>query len=484
VTGNTFAPASGGPGAIALTVGDPGSVDPGETSLAFTGNVASTAGATISVPSATINGAALVDGSLPLAAAGLPALGGLRLVNDTGASATDGVTSDGRLRFDPIPGASRHEYQVGSGAFVSLGTATSFLPAGLAAGRNTVVVRAVDAAGNPGVSASITFTLQTAPPVVNPPALDPASDTGQSQTDRITGTKKPVFNVAGAAADQIQLYRNGVLIASRTGPGAIQDPGVSKDGAYSYTLVRTGLAGGRSTSAATVVTIDTTPPPAVAGLTSVTGGKVQFRATQSGVVYAYRVGSTGAYVPLGTATSFTPAALAVGRNVVSVHAVDVAGNVGPDATVVLTVAPPAITGTWIGQDGSDYVGPRSTPGPDGVQDIHVTLGNLRPDHAITALTVTGYGGGIWDYNVPSNNWRAAVVRAAGATTANVYIQPSQVETGRRFDVRVTYDDGVTSTVSITGKTASPLLRVGASKPSVVAVPSVRPISAGWSWWYR
>jgi hypothetical protein len=260
---------------------------------------------------------------------------------------------------------------------------------------------------------------------------------------------------------------------------------VSGDGSYSYTLVRTDPAGGRSTSAATVVTIDTAPPPAVAGLTALTGGKVQFRATQSGVVYEYRVGATGAYVPLGTATSFTPAALAVGPNVVSVHAVDVAGNVGPDATVVLTVAPLAITGTWIGQDGSDYVGPRSTPGPDGIQDIHLTLGNLRPDHAITALTVTGYGGGIWDYNVPSNNWRAAVVRAAGATKADVYIQPYRVETGRRFDVRVTYDDGVTSSVSIMGKTASPTLRVVASKPSVVVVPSVRAISAGWwSWWFR
>ncbi len=266
-----------------------------------------------------------------------------------------------------------------------------------------------------GPAATITFVLSTAPPVADPPVLAPASDTGRSTSDRITAVKQPVFNVTGAATDLIQLLRNGKLIASRTGPGPLQDPGVSTGGSYSYTLTRTSLAGPTSTSKPTVVTIDTTPPAAVGGLTALTNGKVQFRATQSTDVYEYRVGTSGPYQPLGNATSFTPTGLVVGRNQVYVHAVDLAGNIGPNATVVITVAQPApVTASWIGQDGAITSGrvrrPVATapghphrhrqpaPGPrHRVADHQCLRGRPR------------------DYNVPSSrNWSAAVVRTASA----------------------------------------------------------------------
>ncbi len=493
VSGNVFAPSTGtASGPAAAVLGDPLSIDPDESAVTFVGNSAAGPSATVSVPSANVNGTATVDGQLILSAltspAPLPLLAptSLRLVHDTGRSATDNVTSDGHLQFDPVLGAAGYEYQVGgTGAFRPLGTATSFLPAGLAAGTNTLAVRAVDAAGTRGPVATISFVLSTAPPVADPPVLDPASDTGRSNSDRITAVKQPVFNVTGAATDLIQLFRGGKLIASRTGPGPLQDPGVSAGGSYSYTLTRTSLAGPTSTSRATVVTIDTTPPAAVGGLTVLSNGKVQFRATQSTDVYEYRVGTSGPYQSLGNATSFTPAGLVVGRNQVYVHAVDLAGNVGPNATVVITVAPPApVTASWLGQDGADYVGPRATPGGDGIQDVHIVMGNLRPDHAIASLTISAIGGGLWDYNVPSSrNWSAALVRTPGATTANVYIQPYQRETGRKFTIRLTYDDGTTTTVTFTGGEANPTLRV-TPVPTVKKPASVLPRTITSILWWR
>src|SRR4051812_6453412 len=99
------------------------------------------------------------------------------------------------------------------------------------------------------------------------------------------------------------------------------------------------------------------------------------------------------------------------------------------------------TASWIGQDGHDLVGPYSTPGPDDVQDIHIALANLLADRTIVQANITGYLGGQWMYNGPANGpWAAALVRTSGATTADLYIDPFQVETGQYFFINLKYDD--------------------------------------------
>src|SRR4051812_647808 len=83
--------------------------------------------------------------------------------------------------------------------------------------------------------------------------------------------------------------------------------------------------------------------------------------------------------------------------------------------------------TWIGQDGHDLVGPSSIPGPDQVQDLHFALSGLPTDRAIVRVNITGFKGGQWMYNGPGGTWAAALVRAPGATTGDLYIEPYQVE---------------------------------------------------------
>src|SRR5262249_47035867 len=110
---------------------------------------------------------------------------------------------------------------------------------------------------------SLTITvIVTPPPVPGAPDLLATSDSGRSNTDDVTFATAPVFNVAPAVAtDTVQLLRNGVVVATRTGPGQVTDPGPVADGTYSYTARQAALAGNLTPqSPALWVTIDTTPP--------------------------------------------------------------------------------------------------------------------------------------------------------------------------------------------------------------------------------
>src|SRR5690242_17720585 len=107
---------------------------------------------------------------------------------------------------------------------------------------------------------------------------------------------------------------------------------------------------------------------------------------------------------------------------------------------------------WIGQDGHDLAGPSSTLAPDNVQDIHVALSGLPTNHAIAKVDITGYGGGEWWVNGPYGPWAGALVRSPGASTADLYLDPYQVETGRTFFITLTYDDSTTVNFSFVGGT--------------------------------
>jgi len=103
----------------------------------------------------------------------------IQLVSDTGASPTDGITSNDALSGTADPNAV---VKLTLGA-QTLGTATanasgvwSFTPAGLANGQYTIVASETNSAGNTG-TASLSFTLDTTIPVVT---SDTVSGTGIS----------------------------------------------------------------------------------------------------------------------------------------------------------------------------------------------------------------------------------------------------------------------------------------------------------------
>src|SRR5262249_58690996 len=55
--------------------------------------------------------------------------------------------------------------------------------------------------------------------------------------------------------------------------------------------------------------------------------------------------------------------------------------------------------------------------------------------------------------------KAALVGSPGATTADLYLEPSRVESGRPFSITLRFDDGQTVEFSVSGGKADPNLRM-------------------------
>src|SRR5262249_22692158 len=98
----------------------------------------------------------------------------------------------------------------------------------------------------------------------------------------------------------------------------------------------------------------------------------------------------------------------------------------------------APAGFWLGQDGHDVAGGAS-PGPNDVKDIRTALGGRRAGGAVASGTVRPLGGGEWLINGPPGPFRAELVREPGASTAELFLEPYQAETGRPFAIALTFD---------------------------------------------
>jgi hypothetical protein len=207
--------------------------------------------------------------------------------------------------------------------------------------------------------------------------------------------------------------------------------------------------------------IDTDGIAPADGVTST--GRVTFSPVVGAASYEYRLGTSSTYQSIGTQTTFVPTGLVAGANALAVRAVDAQGQRGSDATMTIIFIPaPPTAGFWLGQDGHDLVGPSPVAAPDGIQDIHIAVAGLPASRTITSIVVKGLGSGDWEYNGPTGTWKAALVRTPGFTTAGIFIQPYQVETGRPFNIRMTFDDGSIAGFWIKGGSADPTLHMPAS----------------------
>ena len=121
------------------------------------------------------------------------------------------------------------------------------------------------------------------------------------------------------------------------------------------------------------------------------------------------------------------------------------------------------SGRWLGQDGRDFVGPGSAPAPSDVQDIHIALVGLPRGLAVASARITALGGGEWVFKGPFGPWAAHVENDPASGRADLFLEPSQAETGRPFHVVLRFEDGRTAEVNVAGGRADPNLRMpGAS----------------------
>ncbi len=82
----------------------------------------------------------------------------------------------------------------------------------------------------------------------------------------------------------------------------------------------------------------------------------------------------------------------------------------------------AVAVTSLGQDGVDLVGTGASPGPDGVQDLHLRLGGLTGG-AIASIVVQGPAGFEWVYGANPEGAADAEFFAPGDGQGDLYLNP-------------------------------------------------------------
>ncbi len=131
------------------------------------------------------------------------------------------------------------------------------------------------------------------------------------------------------------------------------------------------------------------------------------------------------------------------------------GTQGPSGTKFTSRQP---AGLWLGQDGHDAVGPQTAIAPSDVQDIHIALAGL-PRAEIEFAKVAPLGGGEWLYKGSYGPWAAQIERQSGSPNADLFIEPSQAETGRPFLVHLRFEGGRVAEFEVQGGRADPNLRM-------------------------
>ena len=201
----------------------------------------------------------------------------LEASSDTGISNSDDITNDTHPVFDVANVENnatlellRNSLVVATLNFTPGGTVPiqDNGPQGAGVPDGVYIYQAIqlDVAGNVSpISGSVQVTIHTKAPANPPPVpdLEAGSDSGVSSTDNITNVTSPTIDVVAVDPNVlVQLLRNGVVVGTRSGSGAITDPGpVQPDGVYTYTAREVDLAGNIGpASSALLVTIETSAP--------------------------------------------------------------------------------------------------------------------------------------------------------------------------------------------------------------------------------
>jgi hypothetical protein len=115
-----------------------------------------------------------------------------------------------------------------------------------------------------------------------------------------------------------------------------------------------------------------------------------------------------------------------------------------------------LTATFLGQDGATYAGMGCTQGGT-VINAHVRLSGMRQDSAPVSYRLEDTTHlGVWATPCdPVSNWLLYVTNASGGN-ADVYFRPFvTAPAGTQYNVRVTYADGGTQSVSFVGTSITP-----------------------------
>ena len=199
---------------------------------------------------------------------------------DTGSSTTDHITSATTLTLSGTTDASS-KVTIFEGT-TQIGTATSnntgnWTLAGIleTQGSHSFTASTTDAAGNTGVSAAFTVTVDTTGPGA-PTIAGFTPDTGASSTDRLTSATTLTLFGTAEASSTVKIFDGTTTIATGTADASGHwsvTTNTLTTGSHTFTARDTDVAGnvGATASAAVTVTIDRTAPTVSSVVTSGSG---------------------------------------------------------------------------------------------------------------------------------------------------------------------------------------------------------------------
>jgi len=322
---------------------------------------------------------------------------------------------------------------------------------------------AYDLAGNGNAASTSTDNSvtrdTTAPAAPSAPTLTAASDSGTSDSDRITNVTTPTFTGTAEAGVTVTLYSGGVPVGTGVATGgsyAIATTSLA-EGTPTITATATDAAGNPSDpSTGTTVTIDTTAPaapstpdltagsdswsPQAAGTTDTDNTTNDTTPTFTGTAEAdstVTLYSDGTFIMSGVAGggsySITAGTLAQGAQAITATASDAAGNTGPaSAGVMVTIDSIAPTATisdvtysngWVtttGTAGIDVGDAGSVTVVICSQDFPCSSGNT--DYSGTATVNQTTGG--WT-NTSSN--LESCIQSICSGPGQIYVQATQTD---------------------------------------------------------
>ncbi|MET3432247.1 hypothetical protein ABIC71_001733 [Herbaspirillum seropedicae] len=270
----------------------------------------------------------------------------LKLANDTGSSATDNITNDGRFTINGMEKTATYQLSLDNVNWYSQDVLAAVEKANAEKGivadpRKTLYIRQIDAAGNMGpISDPLVFIRDVVPPAKITASL--MKDTGASASDRITNDGTVGVSAMEAGASLQYSLDGGTTWLNAVGNNfkvlGAADGGSNTDGQKSVLVRQVDVAGNEGpASAALSFTLDTLPQGKLGlALANDTGVSSNDRITSDGTlnVSGLEAGASWQYSLDDGArwTSGSGASVKLTGDAdksVVVRAIDVAGNAGP-----------------------------------------------------------------------------------------------------------------------------------------------------------
>lgn len=296
--------------------------------------------------------------------------------------------------------------------------------------------------------------------LIAPTGLALVNDSGISVTDGLTNDPRIRFDSIPGLSYEYRVAGSPVWKSIAT-PSAWTPSGLS-EGLNQLEVRAYDGANQRGPAGAFSFKLDTTAPAAPTGLIQKTFDSAAWQSSSSpdatGITATLKNAvSTETQSLPATALGTTFTRWINGSNRVEISSTDAAGNRSFASTTTWNYI---CSGSWGGQDGSDFASLNTSLKSDGKQDVRLDIQGLPSGKTVISLNVIAFGGGQWAWPSATTGtfgaaWRPSTTGRSGA----IYFQTNRREIGRPFNIILKFSDGTSQNFWMQGGVADPNLSV-------------------------